>query len=326
MKDHFFNVTCNTDDNYVQHCAAMLCSLFENNKEHSFNVHILTESLSNTSIIKLKEIAYEYGNIITFHNVDICRLQGVKFRKNRPLTMAAYYRLLLPSILKEIDSVLYLDCDMIIVDNICELFSLNIDSYALAASGDEFPYSDLHRLQLEMPVGTRTFCSGMMMINLSYWRKVNAEEKLIEYAKRDREVVYLHDQDALNYVFKNQWYLLPPKWNHVAGTMYPTVVKDLLKPYDIFEYIFKPKIIHYAGEIKPWYNVLCPDGEFYKYYLHKSNYEDFYFISFPKKKAFVFMIKYINNRIIYYSNYFYYKLSNCYHKSYLFAKTPKIHK
>ena len=50
------------------------------------------------------------------------------------------------------------------------------------------------------------------MINLDYWREKDAEEKLLEYSKREREVVYLHDQDSLNYVFKNQWYVLPYKW------------------------------------------------------------------------------------------------------------------
>lgn len=324
MQNHYFNVTCNTDDNYVQHCAAMLCSLFENNKKHTFNVHLLIETLSESSRIKLNDIAHSYGNIITYHKVDSSHLRGVKFRKNRPLTMAAYYRMLLPSILNGIDLVLYLDCDMIIMDDISELFELNLNNYALAASGDEFPYTDLHRRQLEMPVGTRTFCSGMMVINLSYWRYVNAEERLIEYAKRDREVVYLHDQDALNYVFKNQWYLLPPKWNHVAGSFYPTVINDLLKAYDVFEYIFKPKIMHYAGEIKPWYNVLCPDGKFYKYYLQKSNFVGFSFTDFPKKMSFIFIIKYLINRIGYYFQLFIFKTNNFYHKSYLLARTPKI--
>lgn len=44
-----YNITCNTDDNYAQHCNAMLCSLFENNKDEEITVHVLCGNLSETN-------------------------------------------------------------------------------------------------------------------------------------------------------------------------------------------------------------------------------------------------------------------------------------
>ena len=41
-----YHITCSTDDNYVQHCMAMLCSLFENNAGYVFHVHLLHHALS----------------------------------------------------------------------------------------------------------------------------------------------------------------------------------------------------------------------------------------------------------------------------------------
>ena len=41
-----------------------------------------------------------------------------------------------------------------------------------------------------------------MLVNLEYWRKNNIESQLLEFAKRKREPVYLHDQDVLNYVLR----------------------------------------------------------------------------------------------------------------------------
>lgn len=85
--------------------------------------------------------------------------------------MAAYYRLLLSSVLPQnLDKVLYLDCDMIVMRDIQEIFKIEIDNYALAATIDKFPYTEKHRLQLHMEVGERTFCSGIMLVNLKYWR------------------------------------------------------------------------------------------------------------------------------------------------------------
>ena len=124
--------------------------------------------------------------------------------------MAAYYRLLMTSVLpKDLDKVLYLDCDMIVLRDIHEIFNIELEHYALAAISDNLPYSEQHRLQLHMEVGERTFSSGVMLINLSYWRENNVESGLLEYAKRHREEVYLHDLDVLNYYFKKNCSCFP---------------------------------------------------------------------------------------------------------------------
>ena len=266
-----YHFTCNTDDNYLQHGCAMLCSLFENNRGMHFHVHLLTKELSHENRMFVRELCEKYGNELSVYDVDEKKLEGVKFRKNRPLTMAAYYRILLPEILDEsIDRVLYLDCDIVVLGEVKELYELCLDDLALAACLDASPYTDLHRRQLVLDLKDSTFCSGLMMINLKYWRNNKSEDKLLEYSKREREVVYLHDQDALNYVFKNKWYVLPYKWG-VAPYSY-AVLDGRQKRFDIDEYVFNPKIIHYASPIKPWLDVWQPRQKYYIRYLKLSEF------------------------------------------------------
>lgn len=270
-----FNVVINTDDKYLQHAMAMLCSLFENNKKHDIDVHVLMKALSDKSQAYINDLSKHYGNDVFFYNVDEEILEGVQFRKKRPLSMAAYYRLLLSSILPDhVDKVLYLDCDMIVMRDIQEIFMIELDGYALAATLDDFPYSQQHRLQLHMEVGERTFCSGIMLVNLDYWRKNNVEPYLLEYAKRHREVVYLHDQDVLNYYFKKKWFLLPPKWNHRVGNL-RAINTPIYKKFDRIDYAVSPMIYHYAAfKIKPWYNVPTPEKGLYIRYLKLSGFND----------------------------------------------------
>ena len=52
-----YNITCNTDDNYAQHCTAMLCSLFENNKDEEITVHVLCGNLSETNRQLIKDLS-----------------------------------------------------------------------------------------------------------------------------------------------------------------------------------------------------------------------------------------------------------------------------
>lgn len=267
-----YHVTCNTDDNYLQHCSAMLCSLFENNMDKTIHVHLLTHGLSKESVSFLTELCQRYQNDLTVYDVDETKLEGVKFREKRPLTKAAYYRILLPELLsQDIEKVLYLDCDIIVLGNIKELYDIELTGLALAACQDASPYTNLHRRQLGLDLKGKAFCSGLMVINLDYWRRVGAEEKLLEYSKREREVVYLHDQDSLNYVFKDQWYVLPYKWGIAPLSI--AVLDNSQKWFDYSEYAFEPGVIHYASPAKPWFDVWTPQRKYYVKYLDLSGFK-----------------------------------------------------
>lgn len=273
-----YHVTCNTDDNYAQHCCAMLCSLFENNKEYDFHIHILTYKLSKGNTDEINRLCERYHCQCSIYEVDEKRLEGVKLRKKRPLTKAAYYRILLPEILDEtIEKILYVDCDIIILDRIVDIFGVNIEKYALAACIDACPYSSVHRNQLGLSMTDYAFCSGLMLINLKYWRAQRAVEKLLEFSKKDRNPVFLHDQDSLNYVFKNQWLVLPPRWNR--GVMSFFQIQPGERQFDFEEYDATPKLIHYASNFaKPWYDVSFPERGYYLKYLKLSGFSDIKFL------------------------------------------------
>lgn len=269
-----YHVTCNTDDNYAQHCCAMLCSLLENGKGYDFHIHILTSHLSVENTEQINNLCQRYNSKYDIYEVDESQLEGVKFRKVSPLTKAAYYRILLPDILDEkIETVLYLDCDIIIIEDIIEIFNVKINDYALAACIDSCPYNSLHRIQLGLSLTDYAFCSGVMLINLKYWREHDAKKKLLEFSKSERDPVFLHDQDSLNYVFRNQWLVLPPKWNR--GVMSFFQMHPGEKLFDFDEYDRSPKLIHYANHmIKPWFDVNFPERKFYLHYLELSGFHD----------------------------------------------------
>lgn len=295
-----YHVTCNTDDNYAQHCCAMLCSLFENNKDLIFHIHLLIKKLNEENLKSINDLCKKYHNEITTYTVNESRLEGVKFRKKRPLTKAAYYRILLPEILdKNIDKILYLDCDIIVLGSVKELYEIELDNYALAACQDVSPYTELHRRQLGLDLQSKAFCSGLMMINIKYWRENNSIDKLIEYSKRDREIVYLHDQDALNYVFKNKWYVLPYKWGKTPYSI--AIIDEMQKQFDIDEYVYNARILHYASPLKPWFDVWTPDKKYYTKYLSMSGFHNCVFTHVNKStriKAWISNVRYYLNRYI----------------------------
>lgn len=263
-------VVC-SDNNYIQHCMGMLCSLYEHNKENHIILHFLRNGeLTEKNESFITDITKRYGHEVRFYSVDETPLEGVQFRKKRPLTMAAYYRLLLPDILSHLDKVLYLDCDMTIMGDISELFELELDKYALAACLDDMPHDNQHRLQLHMQVGERTFNTGMMMCNLKYWRDHGSVGRMIEYAKRPKKQILLHDQDVFNYEFKGQWFLLPPKWNRLSHRS-QCINYWGYQQFDREEYLNAPKIVHHF--VKPWFDVYKPGKSLYLKYVRLSGFE-----------------------------------------------------
>ncbi|WP_051617391.1 glycosyltransferase family 8 protein [Prevotella sp. HUN102] len=267
------DITCSTDDNYAQHCAAMICSVYDNNKEHEIFVHLLHgDSLKEESKSVFTQLADNYHQHIQFYKIDDTSLANVNRRTNSPVTIATYYRLMLPSLLDEqIKRVLYLDCDVIVLKDIKPLFTINLDGYGVAAVEDCSPYNDEHRTLMSLPLGKQAFCAGVMLINLDYWRKNNCQEKLLEFSNIKQERVYLEDQDALNYVFRDSWYKLPYKYGH---TIFALAVLDReQKDFDFEENAYNPAIIHYSAHIKPWLDVKFPEQEHYWYYVKLAGIE-----------------------------------------------------
>lgn len=312
QKDRY-HVACCTDDNYVQACGVLLCSLFENNRDSKFHVHILIERISEENKSLLLSLITTYDSLCTFHIVDGSKLEGVRFRDKMPLTKAAYYRLLFASILDEsIQKVLYLDCDMIVVGDVSPLFQLDLNDYALAAVRDckTIPLSETHRFQLGFSYEDDYFNSGLMMVNLDFWRKEHIEPLLLEYAKRER-IVFYHDQDVLNYVFKGKWYRISPKWNRMN-----MVVMDLSAfqtKKDKREYVKDIRIIHYAapGDLKPWKDIYFIPLQ--REFLH-------YKALTPWKKELLQPIK--GSKVLLYSILFGYYVDNFFTKSPLLLKIP----
>ncbi|WP_242386303.1 glycosyltransferase family 8 protein [Phocaeicola sartorii] len=261
------HIVCCTDDNYAPYCGTMIFSLLANSKG-KYCIHILIESLNKENIEKLSFIALFHDTVIEFHEVDIAKLEHVKFRKKKPLSKAAYYRILLASTLDEsIDKVLYLDCDMIILKDVSYFFDLDLDGYALAAIRDlkVEPRIDEHRYQLSLPYDKCYFNSGLLVINLEYWRRFKVENQLIEFAERKRNV-YFHDQDALNYLFKGKWLMLPPQCCYINMCMYEQLYFENIR--DFIKYKNDIKIIHYASNEKPWHKLF--------FYSHKNDFIKYY--------------------------------------------------
>jgi lipopolysaccharide biosynthesis glycosyltransferase len=273
------------DRNYIQHLAVALESLYQNNK-YKIDVRIIYEGLDKKDINNLNIICNRYGQEIIYYEINKNKFDG--FKENYHFTKAMYFRLLIPELLDDtIQSAIYVDSDIVVNGNIKYLFELNLDNNKLAAVGNP-NFSSIARLKLKKDAVY--FDSGLLIFNLSIWRKENIHTRIIDYIRQNPDKLEYPDNDALNIVIDGNFLELSPKYslqsNYIDCNSCDFNYFDKFGTYDD---IFKnPLIIQYAGGVKPWHYL---SNDFYKdlywKYLKNTPYKNYQYSDINIKKIII---------------------------------------
>ncbi len=246
------NIAITVDKNYCIHAAVMLYSLLSNNKSTDIYVHIILNFKNPFFKIPMKYVLNRKRCPHKFYFIDE---KDIAFAKDLIITyhisIATYFRLFLPSILKHIDKVLFLDSDIIVDGNIDELYAADIQQHSLAAvidNGAEAIDNDDNRIAV-LGLKYGYFNAGVMLLNLHYLRENNYELKFEDFIRNHPDKIKFWDQDVLNVVTQGTVKSIDKKWNFLSQNYDE---KDL------------PVIIHFAGIHKPW------DG--YSQHISKDKY------------------------------------------------------
>ena len=128
------NICISCDNNYIKHAGVVIASILDNSlKSEILNFYILGLDLSSenkTKILSLKQIR---SCNIYFIEPDINTFSEFESLKTHAyITLPAYFRLKLPTILPNIERVIYLDCDTVVNTNLGELYNTNLEGKPLA--------------------------------------------------------------------------------------------------------------------------------------------------------------------------------------------------
>ena len=269
------NIVFGIDSKYAKYCSVTIASILSNHKlnskEGTIKFYFLSPEDNSISekdrkqILELKKIQnFDYE----FINIAMDEYKGLPY--DRKITKAAYNRLLISKILNHnIEKVIYLDSDLIVIDDILKLWNYDITNYLLAAVKD---------YERTNPSNTY-FNSGVLLLNLKKLRNFNFYEKWKIYIKdlSDIKSLKYFDQDILNYITEGKVLLIPKEFNAMAvyAVNNPNVV-----------------IAHFTS-FKPW-DAFCihPLQDLYWKYVKQTVYEIkkqtvfAYLISFLKKEPF----------------------------------------
>lgn len=244
------NVVCAADDAYAMPLAVMLRSLMENLGEgHEVDIWILYDGIGAVN-------RWRVQRSMPFPNA---RIHWIPVRNsllaNVPVfghvTLATYYRLLIPAALpQEVRRVLYLDVDIVVKGDVSAIFQdPRIDGCPLLAVEEPKWQSDtsvLHRIELGMRPESMYLNAGVLFLNLDEWRRMDWAAKIISFLNdpQTKTVIKWHDQDGLNVVLEGLWGRLGREWNtRVDPADGMSLPAEPLK---------RAQLIHFASAIKPW--------------------------------------------------------------------------
>lgn len=253
------------DDNYVPSLGVTIQSILDNaSKEYSYKIYVLNSGLTQNHIDMLNRFNDED---VSIRFVDVAsKLNGIgnKLHLRDYYTKTIYYRLFIPSLFPQYQKALYLDSDLVVIDDVSKLYNVELGDKYVGAIQEEVMacinvFGNYVEQGLDIPCKDY-FNSGVMVMNLDKLREIEIEDKFVELLNTFKFEV-TPDQDYLNIICKNNSVLLDLGWNKTPMRNDNFDDKDL-------------KIIHYKLAYKPWFYDDVMYGDYFWHYARKTVFFD----------------------------------------------------
>ena len=270
-------VAFSVDHNYIYPLIVLLTSILYNSSPKTYySFHILVPSnFTETDKKKLFSLIKLHPNCeFILHDMG----EGYKYWDvYGNYTQTVYYRLALSDVIKDLDKIIYLDCDTTVHKDLTNLYNLKMGNYCyMGFPGHEIGYMEIN--------GTRNFInSGVMLVNLKRLREINAPQLFENYYNEfgTKKV----DEYLINVIFYDKIKFLPfiygiPDFeeHHIIGS--PTIFYESLNgscpgtPEDMIKASENRVITHGAyKDIKWWsrdYDELSDIGKKWIFYASKT--------------------------------------------------------
>ncbi len=269
---------------FAPYMAVAVRSIVENiTSDRHFDIIVLTRDIKQQTINQIVENTRHPQVHLGFLDVTSA-LAGVVLPYHGHFRPETYFRLLAPWILPECKKAIYLDSDLVVLDDLSKLFDTAVDGYLLAATPDADtigqlegydntvgPYL-LQDLNLSDPYSY--FQAGVLLMNLEAFRHIFTIEDMLKLSCV-RTWRWL-DQDILNMLADGSYVRLPMRWNTLMdwkGLRRDHIIAqaplEIRQKYE--EARKNPGVIHYAGpDDRPWDHPNCDFGVYFWEYANRS--------------------------------------------------------
>ena len=218
MKGEVVPIVFITDNNYFLFTEVTLASVTEHISDtHNYHFFVLYKELEEKYLNTLNDYSRP-----GFHMSAVCIKSYIEpyhdvFYEKGHLKEAVYYRLMIPEIFKDYKTVIYMDSDIVLLEDIAGFIPDNMGDYILAAVRSETMSSRERQRRRNLGIAPdQYFFAGGIAINVPVWLRENVFEQCLTVLRNNPigKFEYL-EMDVLNIVCKNRVKYLSPRWNSV---------------------------------------------------------------------------------------------------------------
>ena len=246
------NIAICVDERGANQIRVLLYSIEVNNPGGG-TIYLVYEHLSDKQKQALETLGAQFTRfklqLLPLSATDKYLLKQISLR-NAHLPLSTYYRILLPYLLPEVDRVLYLDYDVLVINELTSLYNANLNHHFLGVVRDlgvivkedwsKSLFNDSYR---------DYFNAGVLLMDLAAFRKYGVSWKLHQFIVASTPFFSLEDQDALNLFFKDAVEYLDLDYNYVTRLFLNALPAEERSLEQI-------KILHFLGSEKPWQEAL----------------------------------------------------------------------
>lgn len=268
-----------SDDNYVYPTAVAIASILENANENTkIEIYLMHPgNFKEENKDKLRKLKEKYKNL----NLEFINMEDrFKNANNKGLVTSTYYRLSLPNLLPNLNKIIWLDGDILALDDLSDFYNLDMENLYYRGFLDH----NKEELNILKDFGIEDdhyICAGVMLINLEKLRQDNMEPKFEEFIAQNNEKLKQHDQTVINVLCYKNIGILPAKFgifNYLGDTeglkayRDTLVAKDKYSLNELIEAFKKPTVVHCV--VKPWKDRSVAFSDVWWEYAQKTDLKD----------------------------------------------------
>ncbi len=250
-----------TDENFAEICTVAMYSVAEHNDGAVF--YVINDGMRDDTICKMKASLQNLNCRIVFvDTIDIVNKFEINVNPGIWPINCLQRLFICDRIPESVKRILYLDCDILVRKSLKQLYDIEFGDEYCAAIPDCL--SRLCKSNIGINENDIYYNSGVLLINLEKWRKMNVEKLFVASMQEHKGRLQYPDQDLINMVFQNKIFRVNAKYN-VTSYEYGYSYEELMYYHNAEDYIDKnefvtakkdPYIFHFTNDvriIRPWY-------------------------------------------------------------------------
>ncbi len=276
------------DEHFAPYMAVALESIVENTApSRHYDIVILTRNMTQHSIDALVGHTQAPNVSLGFLNAEVA-LRGVRLPHHGHFRPETYFRLLAPWLLPACNKAVYLDSDLVVLDDIATLFDTNLEGHLIGATRDADTLGQIggydetvgpylaDELNLKDP--SQYFQAGVLVMNLDTFRHVFTIDDMLTLSTK--KMWRWLDQDVLNMLANGEYVRIDMRWNTLVDwkgirckSIIPHAPAEVREQYELAR--TNPAVVHYAGpDDRPWDYPDCDMAEYFWDYAERSTFID----------------------------------------------------